>query len=409
MDWHDTPAQAAFRAEVRELIDKQLPERYRAVAGANRPEPHFLWETDRASGEPGRTSASREWADAVRVRGWLAPHWPREYGGGGLSKMEQFILKQEMTAAGAPLPGSNVGIDMLGPVLILHGTEDQRRDHLPRILSGETVWAQGYSEPGAGSDLASLATRAVRDGDEYVVNGQKIWTTHAHQADWLLVLTRTEPDAPKHRGISFLLTDIRTPGITIRPLVNMAWWHDFNETFFEDVRIPASQRVGEENRGWYVAMTLLDHERSRITDAIESQRAIRRLIDYTQTDHGRARNRFAARRSVVLQLVDRLIESEVMFNFSLRIITMQEKGLVPNYEASVSKFFGGELQQRVARSGMAAFGLYGQLWDPDDPRAPMEAWFNQQYARTAASTIGGGTAEIQRNVVATRGLGLPRG
>ncbi len=411
MDFADTTDQAAFRSRVRRLIEEELPPRYRELARSGRPETAFLWEEDRASSDAAKREASAGWAESVRSRGWFAPAWPAEYGGGGLGLLEQFILKQEMAAADAPPPGSNVGIDMLGPVLMIHGTEELRRTHLPRILDASVVWAQGYSEPGAGSDLASLRTRAVRDGDDYVINGQKIWTTHAHQADWIFVLTRTDPDQPKHRGISFLLMDIRTPGITVRPLVNMGWQHEFNETFFEDVRVPAEQRVGEENRGWYVAMTLLDHERSNVTGAVAAQRQIRRLVEFTGGEGGtRSRlGRGGEGGALRQQLAQLAIESEVLLTFSLRIISMQARGQVPNYEASVSKIFGEALDKAVARTGTKLFGLYAHLWDPDEPRAPMMARHTQNYCFSVARSIGGGTSEIQRNVIATRGLGLPRG
>jgi alkylation response protein AidB-like acyl-CoA dehydrogenase len=190
-----------------------------------------------------------------------------------MTAMEQFIFKQEMAAAGAPAVGGG-GVQMLGPAMLVHGSEDQKREYLPKILSGEVGWAQGFSEPGAGSDLGSLQTRAARDGDEYVVNGQKIWTSGAHDADWIFMLARTDPDAPKHRGISMLLFDIHTPGVSVRPLISAGWQHDLNETFFEDVRVPAGQILGEENRGWYVAMTLLDFERSNIAGAVEARKEL---------------------------------------------------------------------------------------------------------------------------------------
>ncbi|MYH41117.1 MAG: hypothetical protein F4150_05000, partial [Chloroflexi bacterium] len=253
MDWTDTTDQAAFREDVRDLIG-HMPERYREMAKRDWPGSYTQWARDRISDDPAAKEDAAQWLGAFADRGWVAPHWPREYGGGGLSPMEQFILNQEIADSNAPGAGSNVGIGMLGPALIVHGTEEQKRRFLPPILAGEVVWAQGFSEPGAGSDLASLQTRAVRDGDEYVINGQKIWTTHGHYADWVLLLTRTDPEAPKHRGISFLLVDKYSPGVTVRPIIDMGWGHEVNETFFEDVRIPADQIVGEENRGWYVAM-----------------------------------------------------------------------------------------------------------------------------------------------------------
>ncbi|MCA9857968.1 MAG: acyl-CoA dehydrogenase family protein, partial [Dehalococcoidia bacterium] len=221
---------------------------------------------------------------ALAANHWVAPQWPAEYGGGGLSSMEQFVLNQELARAGAPGVGGS-GVSLLGPTLIVHGTEEQKQQYLPSILNASTVWAQGYSEPGAGSDLAGLQTRAIRDGDDFVINGQKIWTSGAHAADALFCLVRTDPAAPKHRGISFLLIeDINTPGITVRPLVNMAGRHYFNEVFFEDVRIPARNLVGEENRGWYVGMTLLDFERSNIGGAVSARRTLDRLIAEIRAD-----------------------------------------------------------------------------------------------------------------------------
>ena len=406
MDWTDTREQTAFREEVRELIAR-MPERYRRMA-EHEYTAYTQWARDRLETDAEPREAAAEWFGAFAEKGWVAPHWPREYGGGGLTWMEQFILNAELSAANAPGVGSNVGINMLGPALILHGSEEQKARYLTPILQGEVVWCQGFSEPGAGSDLASLRTRAVRDGDEYVVNGQKIWTTHAHYADWMVLLSRTDPEAPKHRGISFLLLDLRSPGVEIRPIIDMTESHEINEDFFEDVRVPASQRVGEENRGWYVAMTLLDNERSNIAGAIAMQRALDGLLRYLGTAEGAARSRLDRLDALRQQIAERHIEANVMANFSLRIITMQQSGHIPNYEASASHIFGGESGQRLARTGAAVFGLYSHLWDAAEPRAPLEAQFARSYVRWAA-LVGGGTPEIQRNIIATRGLGLPRG
>ncbi len=408
MDWHDNEEQAAFRSEVRTLIEEKVPTRYGEMAKRNHREMGYPWPQDRASGEPEREQAAAEWFEAVSEKGWIAPHWPKEYGGGGFTPMEQYIYNAELATANVPAPGSNVGIGMLGPALIVHGTDEQKQRFLPPILKGEVVWSQGFSEPAAGSDLASLQTRAVRDGDEYVVNGQKIWTSHAHYADWVLLLTRTDPQAPKHRGISFLLLDIRSPGVSVRPIIDMAWGHEVNETFYEDVRVPADQMVGEENRGWYVAMTLLDNERSNVTGAIMMGRQIRRLLDDVH-GAGAARSRVDRYDAVRQEIAERYVETGVMMNFSLRIITIQAANQVPNYEASVAKMFGSEASQRIFRTGMKAFGLYANLWDPHDALSPMEAAFTHGYVRSVPGTIAAGSSEIQRNVIATRGLGLPRG
>jgi alkylation response protein AidB-like acyl-CoA dehydrogenase len=405
MDWNDTPDQAAFRNEVRTLIQERLPERYRKSGEDGE---RGGWQSDRKSSDPVAQQAAKDWADALASKGWVAPHWPKEYGGAGMSPMEQFIFNQEMATAGAPGVGG-MGVQMFGPTLIVHGNEEQKAQHLPKILSGEVAWAQGYSEPGSGSDLASLQTRAVKDGDDYVINGQKIWTSGAHTADWLFALVRTDPDAPKHRGISFLMMDKATPGITIRPLINMGWEHGFNETFFEDVRVTAKNLVGEENRGWYVGASLLDFERSNISGAIAARRTINKLVEYVKTEAGRAQSRLAESDPLRHEVAQDFLETEVGFQYSFRIISMQARGMIPNYEASTAKMFMSELNQRLARTGTKVFGLHANIWAEDDARAPMKAQFTRSYVLSVPSTIAGGTSEIQRNIIATRGLGLPRG
>ncbi len=410
MNWSDTPAQAEFRASVRAFVHERLPEHYRGRAARTKgPGVHNAdWQFDLMLGEPDVQAAAREWAEALAERGWSAPHWPSEYGGAGLTAIEQFIYKQELALAGAPEVGGP-GVRMLGPTLIHHGTEEQRREFLPKTLSGEITWAQGYSEPGAGSDLASLQTRAVRDGDDYVVNGQKIWTSMGHKANWFFMLVRTDQDAPKHRGISFVLLHKDTPGVEVRPLISGGWEHATNESFYEDVRVPVAQRIGEENRGWYVAMTLLDYERSNIIGAVELRKDIRELVDYLDTEAGRLRARTGELDSTRQMIAMRYIEAEVLNNFALRIISMQHAGQVPNYEASMSKVFGGTLLQELQQSGMKVFGLYSQIWDPEDDHAPLSARYTQKSVHTISASIAGGTNEIQRNIIASRGLGLPRG
>jgi len=406
MDWSDSPEQAAFRTEARALIESRLPTRYREMAASDAPTEEQPWQVDRISEEPAHRAAAEEWRTALSEKGWIAPHWPPEYGGAGLSSVQQFTLSQELARAGAPRIGGT-GVGILGPALIVHGSEEQKRAHLPKILSGERVWAQGFSEPGAGSDLASLQTRAVRDGDEWVINGQKIWTTLAHTVDWLFALVRTDPEAPKHRGISFLMMDKATPGITVRPLINAAFRHNFNETFFEDVRVPDAHLVGEENRGWYVAMTLMDFERSNVGGAIAFERAVRRLTEYASVE-ARARARLDRLDALRQLLAGHLIEANVQLNFSLRIVSIQARGEVPNHEASTNKVFGSEASQRLTNTATKVFGLYSNLWDEEEPRSPMQGSVAQEYCNAIQNTVAAGTSEIQRNVIATRGLGLPR-
>jgi alkylation response protein AidB-like acyl-CoA dehydrogenase len=401
MDWKDTPEQAAFRSQVREMIAARLPQRYRDLAAAGDLE-HRHWEWDRKSDVPDHRKAAIDWHAALAERGWVAPHWPGEYGGGGLSSMEQFILNQEMAWAGAPSVGGS-GVSLLGPTLIVHGTDEQKKKYLPPILQGEVTWAQGYSEPGSGSDLASLQTRAVRDGDEFVINGQKIWTSAAHTADAMFALVRTDPEAPKHRGISFvMIDDIKTPGISIRPLIDMSGGHYFNEVFFDNVRIPATNLVGELNRGWYVGMTLLDFERSNIGGAVGARRALHRLFDLLKSEPTlRERAQSQVMRN---ELSDRYIETEVMFQYSFRIISMQQRGEIPNYEASMAKLFNSELSQRLSQTAVKCLGVQGNLQYGGAGSA-----FVRSYLEAVPATIRGGTSEVQRNIIATRGLGLPRG
>ncbi len=401
MDWNDTPEQAAFRSEVAALIDTKLPQRYHDLA-ARGAMPERAWENDRKSKAPEELAAAIDWHGALAERHWVAPHWPTEYGGGGLTAMEQFIFNQEMAEAGAPGVGGS-GLSMLGPTLIVHGSEEQKEKYLPPILNGDVTWAQGYSEPGSGSDLASLTTRAVRDGDDFIINGQKIWTSAAHTADAMFALVRTDPDAPKHRGISFvMIEDIKTPGITVRPLININGDHYFNEVFFEDVRIPASNLVGELNRGWYVGMTLLDFERSNIGGAVAARRTLRQLLAHIQQNAQGARQRLTP--ELRHEIVDRWVETETLYQFSFRIISLQSAGLVPNYEASTAKLFASELSQRLALTATKVFGLHAQHWSGAEPASR----FTRNYIAMVPATIRGGTSEVQRNVIATRGLGLPR-
>jgi alkylation response protein AidB-like acyl-CoA dehydrogenase len=388
VDLRDTPDEATFRQEVRQFLQENF------LDLSERPKPQLSEDTG-----PRRDPATERWREALGSRGWLAPHWPQEYGGAGMSVSEQFIFNEEMAEARAPSTGSYHGLSLIGPVLILHGTEEQKREHLPRITSGEIIWCQGYSEPGAGSDLASLQTRATRDGDDYVLNGQKIWTSGGHYADWIFVLARTDPDAPKHRGISMLLVDMKSPGITVRPIANLAGLKGLNEVFFEDVRVPARNLVGEENRGWYVGATLLDFERSGISQTIGARHTVRELVQHA-AEHG-------CDGPMRAELAERTIEAEVARFLSYRIISMQKRGLIPNYEASVNKLYYSELQQRIARTGIKLTGAYGMLMDAE--RTPMSARFTRDYLTSLPATIAAGSSEIQRNVIATRGLGLPRG
>jgi len=318
--------------------------------------------------------------------------------------MEQFIMNEEFAEAGAPFVGG-MGVMMAGPTIIVHGTEEQKKEHLPGILSGNVQWCQGWSEPNAGSDVASVQTRAIRDGDDYVVNGQKIWTTGAQFADMMYMLARTDPEAPKHRGISYFMLDMKAPGVTVRPLVTMAGAASFNEVFFENVRVPVRNRLGEENRGWYIGATTLDFERSSIGSAVGIRKQLESIIRFVKDHPNLAVG--AGKHAMKTALADRWIESVVARMMSYRVVSMQNAGLIPNHEASMCKLFTSEMGQRIAALGMKVAGPYGMIYG-GHPEYAQAGRFGGGYVAAVASTIAGGTSEIQRNIMAQRGLGLPR-
>ena len=389
MEFKFTAEHEALRADVRGFLKENVPD----GPGPARPTSQEDW--------PAQMVFQKKLAD----RKWIAPAWPVQYGGLGWSHINQMIFSEELAYAGAPDGGRVFNVGMIGPTLIVHGNDQQKRDHLPRITGGEVVWCQGYSEPGAGSDLASLQTRAVRDGDDYVVNGQKIWTTGAHHADWCFLLVRTNPEAPKHKGISFLLVNMQSPGIQVRPIVNMAGYHEFNEVFFEDVRVPVSNRVGEENNGWYVAMTLLDFERSNVASIAANQRTLELLGRRIR----QARPGDASGYGAVLRhhLAELWIANETGRLLSYRTAWMQEAGKLVNYEASVIKLFATELGQRITNLGVNLIGLAGAL-EPGSKHALYDGIIEKGHLSNVSPTIYSGSSEIQRNIIATRGLGLPR-
>jgi alkylation response protein AidB-like acyl-CoA dehydrogenase len=391
MNFNDNPEEANFRKEVHDFITREV-------------------KSDEQSDdmERGMYRGAFERLRGLRAklskRGWIAPAWPKEYGGAGLSVMQQFIMNEEFARNRVP-PVGGMGVSMIGPTLIVHGNEEQKKEHLGRILSGEVQWCQGFSEPGSGSDLASLQTRAVRDGDDFVINGQKIWTSGAQFAHWMFMMARTDPDAPKHKGISYFMLDMKSPGVSVRPLTNLANQNMFNEVFFEDVRIPAKNLVGELNRGWYIGTTTLDFERSSIGSAVGIRLQLDGLVKYAKEHEGDGTSRTAYMPSIKTELADRYVEANVARLMSYRVVTMQAKGMIPNHEASMTKLFASELNQRIARTGVKVLGLYGQLYGDE---APMKGRYESSYMTSLSSTIAGGTSEIQRNIIATRGLGLPR-
>jgi alkylation response protein AidB-like acyl-CoA dehydrogenase len=408
--WSDDAEQKRFRDTVRTFIRDCFPLEYRpdrSVEFSLEPEdaPGYNWAADRQSPDEQRRKGAIRWAEALAGRGWITPHWPREYGGAQLGVLEEFILHEEMMRAGVP-PVNGIGAFLLGPTLLAHGSEQQCRTHLPGISSGRTTWAQGFSEPDAGSDLASLRTRAERQGDHYVVSGQKVWTSLAQHADWLFLLARTDPAEPRHKGITFLLVELSSPGITIRPIVDMRGATPYAEVFFDDVRVPVVNRVGDENRGWYVAMSTLDFERSGIGSTVRYERDLDRLVRYLSSEQSSEYRRADIKETVRLDIARRHVEIRVLRNLARYNAALQAAGCPTEEAASINQLFSAELHQRLARTGAEAFGPFAGLWQRE--HAPLQADFTHSCFDAVAHTFLAGSSEVQRNVIATRGLGLPR-
>ena len=384
MDLHDNEEEAAFRKEVSRFISAEAPKPDQGWGGAG------------------------DWFKKLADKGWIAPAWPTEYGGAGLNVMQQFVLNEEMALRRAPRPGHLViGLGMGGPTIINHGTEEQKKEFLPSIIKDLDIWCQGFSEPESGSDLASIKTRAVRDGDDWVINGQKIWTSFAHQAVWMIMIARTDPDAPKHKGMGYFVVDMKSPGISVRPITDMGGGKLFNEVFFDNVRVPAKNMVGEENRGWYVATTTLDHERSAIGSTTGLRQQVDGLIEFAREHVKDHTSSLGTNPMIRYELADRMLETEMARMLSYRVITMQNRGEVPNHEASMLKLYTSELQQRIASTYMHLLGPYGLL-GTGSPWAPDNGRHGSAYVSAVSATIAGGTSEIQRGIIATRGLGLPK-
>jgi alkylation response protein AidB-like acyl-CoA dehydrogenase len=384
MDLSYTAAEEQFRAELRAWLVANPP-------GAA-PEQLDDW-----------VDYGKRWQRALYEAGWCGVHWPREYGGRGASLVEQIIFQEEMARAGTPQLINLAGLTMGGPVLIAHGTEAQKRRHLQRILSADEIWCQGFSEPNAGSDLAALKTRAVLDGDSFVVNGQKVWTSFARYADWCMLLVRTDPEAPRHRGITFLLVDMHSPGVTVRPLRQITGEEDFNEVFFEDVRVPRANVVGALNGGWEIAITTLMHERQTLTFSrqLQSRVALNGLLAF-------ARRAPAARAPLLRQkLAAAYIESEAMKYTSLRNLTRVLRGGVPGPEGSIEKLLWSEMYQRMLDTAVEITGPYAQL-ATGSPHAVEGGRWSHLMLYSRGRTIAAGSSEIQRNIIAERVLGLPR-
>ena len=398
MDFTLTPEQQSFRDEVRDWLGKNLPAdwvaRLRQGSDVPRPEAYrFL----------------SDWQRRMYEAGFVGITWPKEYGGRGLSFMEEMTLQEEMALRKAPPVLNILAIGMAGPTIIAYGTEEQKKRYPAKMLSCEEIWCQGYSEPNAGSDLAALQTRAVKDGEHYVVNGQKVWTSLAHVADWMMLLARTDPDAPRHKGITYFLVDMHSPGITVKPLKQLTGDEEFNEVYFDNVRVHDSQILGGLNNGWAVGMTTLMYERLALGFGLQVRLriALDGLVELARhtTKNGAPVTRDPVMRQKLAQL---WIDTEVFKYTGARAITKLLKGELPGPEASTGKMMWVEGHQRLQELAMEIQGPYSQIMK-GSPWAVAEGLWQHTFLRSRANSIEGGTTEIQRNIIGERVLGLPKG
>lgn len=397
MDFSFTPEQDVFRRELRAWLSVNVPDSARELRHiqpqASQDDLAFL----------------KAWQRKVHDGGWTGISWPKEYGGRGASLVERMIFDQEMAAAKAPNLLNVLGLEIVGPTMIVHGTEEQKQAHLAQILSGDEIWSQGYSEPNSGSDLASLKTRAVDHGDYFLVTGQKVWTSLAFYADWCLLLVRTDPEAPKHQGLSCLLVDMKSPGITIQPLRTLTGDSEFNEVFFEDVRVPKANLLGEKNQGWRVIVTSLMFERQGLSFYFTFSQK-RAYDDLEQT----ARKLQKMGQAVTLdpharqKIAQAYIECELLKLNNYRALTRLLRGNPPGPEGSLPKLQWAETNQRMQELAVDLQGVYGQLYQ-GETYAKADAYWQYGFLRARANSIEGGTSEIQRNIIAERVLGLPKG
>ena len=391
MDFRDTPEEAAFRAELRSWLAAHLPPGWAARAP-----------------EAGRgvEETSRDWSRTLHEGGYAGLTWPKDYGGGGAPYTHQAIFLEETARADAPTHIGVIGLGMAGPTIIVHGTDAQKAQHLEKILSGETVFCQGFSEPGAGSDLASARTRAQRDGDHFVVNGQKVWSSYAHIADWCILVTRSEPGSEKHRGLTYLLVDMHSPGVEVRPLRQITGDPEFNEIFFTDVRVPVENALGEIGQGWGVAMTTLLHERGTLGFALTARLEVllTKLIELARTS-GAAGRRPADDPVLRDRIAQHWIELQALRFTNYRALTGLVKTGVPGPEGSIAKLHWSESNQRLTSLALEVIGAAAQL---DGDEGEWNGFWQYQQLRSRGNTIEAGTSEILRNIIAERVVGLPK-
>jgi alkylation response protein AidB-like acyl-CoA dehydrogenase len=386
MDFNYSPEDEAFRLEFRNWLQANAP---KEQEGGDQWQQRLAWHR--------KMHAAR----------WVGIGWPREYGGRAATFTQQLIYNEELAKLNSPLLVNGLGITLVGPTLMHWGTEEQKKRYVAKILSADEIWCQGYSEPNAGSDVAALQTRAVEEGDYFIINGQKVWTTDVHRADWCILLARTDPEAPKHKGISYILVDMHSPGVTTRPLVQITGDANFNEVFFEDVKVPRQNLVGEKNHGWQVAVTTLMFERSGLFNGGERLDTVRDLVKLAKMvqRHGKCAWEDSGVRERIAQFA---CEGTALLYTGLRQLTRRLKGLPPGPEGSVIKLANSELNLRMNSFAMELLGAYGPL-ESDAPHSIDRGRWSYRMLASRALTIAGGTSEIQRNIIGERVLGLPKG
>ena len=382
-----TDALEAFRSDTRDWLEANCPSEMRQPIASDG---DVVWGGRNAK----LTGPQRLWLDRMGARGWTVPEWPTAYGGGGLSVDEAKVLSSEMRRIKARSPLASFGIWMLGPALLKYGSEEQKLEHLPRIARGEIRWCQGYSEPGAGSDLAGLRTSALLDGDQYVVNGQKVWTSYADQADWIFCLVRTDPAAPKHLGISFLLFDMASPGVSTSPIKLISGYSPFCQTFFDDVRVPKGNLMGTAGKGWDIAKYLLTHEREMIGDLDDGRRSLSQIAVKALGEAGVA----PLRTDIVRHEINALA-----FGLTMERVKDEAKaGQGVGALSSMLKYYGTELNKERQEILMSVAGSDGLAWAGEG-----EMDLSRRWLRSRANSIEGGTSEVQLNIIAKRVLQLP--
>ena len=389
MDLNLIPNEQQFRDKFRAWLKTNVPEEWKGGTSAEDRDDYIEY--------------LRDWQHKLYEGGWAGISWPKEYGGRGATLMEQAIFQEELARAGAPQLIGTIGLSLVGPTIIAMGTDEQKSRYLPKILSGEEIWCQGFSEPNAGSDLAAIGTKAIRDGDDFIVNGQKIWTSFAQLANLCLLLVRTDTEAPKHKGITCLLADMHSEGVSVRPLRQMSGDSGFNEVFFSNVRVPVTQVLGEVNKGWTTGITALMNERANLGTGIQVvfKRNLAALIARSRTVERNGRP--ASEDPIVRQkLAQAYLELEILRLNTNRALTSLSKNGIPGPEGSTQKLYWSEMNQRTQQTAQEILGPYGQLKDFDN------GIWEYSYLRARGNTIEAGTSEIQRNIIAERVLGLPK-